>query len=83
MKFPRNLSANELIKSLNRLGYQVTRQSGSHMRLSCLTEKGIHHITVPNHRPIKIGTLNQIIQDIAHHFRESKHEILKKLGFHV
>ncbi|MBX2967390.1 MAG: type II toxin-antitoxin system HicA family toxin [Cyclobacteriaceae bacterium] len=35
MKLPRNISARELIKSLGKIGYEVTRQKGSHIRLSC------------------------------------------------
>lgn len=52
MKLPRNLSAKELIKSLGKLGYEATRQTGSHIRLTT-TENGTHHVTVPNHKPLK------------------------------
>ncbi len=31
MKLPRNVSARELIKSLGKIGYEVTRQKGSHV----------------------------------------------------
>ena len=79
MKLPRNINAQELIKALNKLGYEVTRQTGSHIRLSCFTEKGVHHITVPNHKPIRVGTLNRIIQDISIYFREPKDELIQKL----
>ena len=44
MKIPRNLSANELIKSLEKVGYLPTRQSGSHIRLTT-QQNGQHHIT--------------------------------------
>jgi len=59
-------------------GYVVTMQSGSHIRLT--TElKGEHHITIPNHNPIKIGTLSAILSDIAAHFSKTKDEIIKEI----
>lgn len=62
MKLPRNLGANDLIKVLSRLGYVVIRQTGSHIRLHC--SDPAHAITVPNHRPLRVGTLAAILQDI-------------------
>ncbi len=53
MRLPRSVSAPELIKGLKVLGYEVTRQTGSHIRLST-NQNGQHHITIPNHNPIKI-----------------------------
>lgn len=79
MKIPRDLSGTKLIKSLKKLGYIQTRQTGSHIRLTRVSEEGDHHITVPNHSPLKIGTLNNILQEIATHLNISKEELLKKL----
>ena len=62
MKLPRNLDADALIKAHSRIGYVVVRQTGSHIRLHC--SEPAHAITVPNHRPIRIGTLAAILQDI-------------------
>jgi predicted RNA binding protein YcfA (HicA-like mRNA interferase family) len=62
MKIPRNVSARELIKSLSKIGYEVSRQKGSHIRLTCSFPK-THHVTIPNHDPIKIGTLAAIINE--------------------
>jgi predicted RNA binding protein YcfA (HicA-like mRNA interferase family) len=76
MKLPRDLTGSELAKMLRKLGYQIVRQNGSHIRLTTL-ENGEHHITVPNHNPIKIGTLSSIIADIAEHFERTKEEIWK------
>jgi predicted RNA binding protein YcfA (HicA-like mRNA interferase family) len=58
MKLPRDVSGSDLAKALRRLGYQVTRQTGSHLRLTT-TERGEHHVTIPNHNPLKIGTLSE------------------------
>ncbi len=78
MKMPRDISGGTLIKSLKLYGYSITRQSGSHIRLS--TEKnGQHHITIPNHDPIKIGTLSAILVDIATHFNKTKEDVIVEI----
>jgi predicted RNA binding protein YcfA (HicA-like mRNA interferase family) len=78
MKLPRNLTGLQLVKELESLGYQITRQTGSHIRLTTL-ENGEHHITVPAHNPLKTGTLSAILNDIAQHFNLTRDELLKRL----
>ena len=78
MKLPRDISGASLIKSCEKLGYIVTRQTGSHIRLTT-EQKGQHHITIPNHSPIRIGTLSSILGEIAEHFKTSKEEIINQL----
>jgi len=78
VKIPRDISGQDLIRCLKRLGYIPTRQSGSHIRLTSQM-KGEHHITIPNHNPIKIGTLSAILSDIAVHFSKTKEEIIKEI----
>ncbi len=46
MRLPRDLSGEELANRLRALGYEVTRQTGSHLRLTTQVE-GQHHVTVP------------------------------------
>ena len=46
----------------------------SHIRLTT-TQQGEHHITIPNHDPIRLGTLSSIISDVAIHFKKTKEEI--------
>ncbi len=64
MKLPRNLSASVLIKASSKYQYSVERQKGSHVRLTT-SLKGQHHITIPNHDPLKIATLSSILNDVA------------------
>lgn len=78
MKIPRDISGNELLKALRKLGYEFSRQVGSHIRVTT-QQNGQHHISIPNHNPIKIGTLNNIILDVAAHFKMTKEEIVKIL----
>jgi predicted RNA binding protein YcfA (HicA-like mRNA interferase family) len=75
---PRDLSGMDLAKLLNRFGYVITRQTGSHIRLTT-TFKGLeHHVTIPNHNPLKIGTLNNIINDIASYLGMDKQGLIKE-----
>ncbi len=79
MKLPRDVDASKLITSLKKLGYSKTRQTGSHIRLTKISGDKEHHLTIPDHSPLKIGTLNNILQDIARHLKISKEELLQKL----
>lgn len=78
MKLPRNIGGSELITLLRRFGYEQTRQVGSHIRLTT-NVNGTHQITVPNHNPIRIGTLNSILNDVASHRRVTKEDIINEL----
>ena len=78
MRLPRDLTGQELAKALTKLGYVTDRQTGSHLRLTT-QENGEHHITVPNHSPIKLGTLNAILREIAEHFNLDRDELLSRL----
>lgn len=78
MKLPRVITGKELIAALSDLGYTVTRQSGSHTRLT--TEvNGTHHITVPDHRPLKVGTLSAILRDVAQHHGMERDHLVERL----
>jgi predicted RNA binding protein YcfA (HicA-like mRNA interferase family) len=78
MRIPRDLTGSQLIKGLRIFGYEPTRQSGSHIRLTTTTG-GTHHITIPNHRPLRIGTLASILDEVANHHRITRDELLAKL----
>ena len=64
MKLPRGVSGDQLIRALRRLGYKLARQKGSH---ATLRHEGppIHSITVPKHDSLKIGTLHDILSEVA------------------
>jgi len=78
VKLPRDVSGAQLIKALRFLGYVITRQDGSHVRLTT-PQNGQHHVTVPNHSPVKPGTLNAILKAVALHHHLSVEELLRKL----
>jgi len=78
MKLPRDITGNDLAKALVKLGYHLTRQTGSHLRLTT-SENGDHHITIPSHNPLKIGTLAAILADIENHHKMKREDLLKFL----
>lgn len=78
MKMPRNLSGAQLIKALEYIGYQTTRQTGSHVRLTCPHPKE-HHLTVPLHDPLRIGTLAAILADVAAHHSMTRDALIQRL----
>lgn len=78
MKLPRDITGNDLAKGLLKLGYHVPRQTGSHIRLST-HENGQHHITIPAHNPLKVGTLAAILSDLEAHHKLTREELLKCL----
>ncbi|MFQ6071382.1 MAG: type II toxin-antitoxin system HicA family toxin [Methanosarcinales archaeon] len=59
------VSGEKLIKLLIKLGYEVRRQRGSHVRLRKVTNIGDHNITVPMHKEIAKGTLNDILASVS------------------
>lgn len=79
MRLPRDVSGDELARRLARVGYAVTRQTGSHMRLTRRTDQGEHHLTIPRHPALRVGTLSNILRDVAGHLGLSRDELLDEL----
>ena len=61
MKVP-SLSYNRIIRALQRDGWTVVRQRGSHIRLQKRMGDELLKITVPAHRPVKRSTLSHILR---------------------
>jgi predicted RNA binding protein YcfA (HicA-like mRNA interferase family) len=77
-RLPRDLSGDQLIQALTSLGYQKTRQKGSHARLTTQSN-GEHHVTVPCHDALRVGTLRGILDAIADHFDCTRDDLLEQL----
>ncbi len=58
MKFPRDLDAPQVVRALKRLGFVSVSQSGSHIKM----KSGPKTVIVPNHRPIKVGTMRDVLR---------------------
>lgn len=81
MRIPRDVNGQLLAERLRRHGYSLTRQTGSHMRLSRNFGFEQQHLTIPAHKPLRVGTLRQILRDVATQLGCSIEELLASLDF--
>jgi predicted RNA binding protein YcfA (HicA-like mRNA interferase family) len=79
MKLPRNIDGDELGSLLNRYGYRIDHQTGSHPRLSAVISGKTHDLTIPRHKPLRVGTLHEILKDVAEHQKISRDKIIAEL----
>ena len=79
MKIPRDLSGAQLVKVLCRdWNYRVVHQEGSHIILQ--TDAPTHQrISVSNHNPIRVGTLNSIVRAVSAHKNVERQQLLEAL----
>ena len=79
MRLPRDLNGAELVKRLAKLGCRVTWQTGGHIRLTS-KEADEHHLTVPRHDLLRVGTLAAILDAVAARHRISRADLPRTLG---
>ena len=79
MRLPRDLGGEDLARLLARYGYQVVRQTGSHMRLLSSTKGFEHRITIPRHKPLRVGTLSKILKEVVSYLEIDYQGLLKEL----
>jgi len=58
-KLPRSLSGKTVVKALNKAGFSVKRQKGSHIILR--RDHPFAQVVVPDHKSIDTGTLANIL----------------------
>ncbi|WP_447974929.1 type II toxin-antitoxin system HicA family toxin [Nitrospira sp. Kam-Ns4a] len=64
------VSGQDTIRAFQRLGYEVVRQRGSHVRLRHPHDPGRKPLTVAAHRSLKPGLLRKLIRDAQHEVEE-------------
>ncbi len=79
MRLPRDVSGTELARRLATVGYEPTRQTGSHIRLTRRTPEGCHHVTIPCHTALRVGTLSAILRDVATHLGMKREQLLRTI----
>jgi predicted RNA binding protein YcfA (HicA-like mRNA interferase family) len=79
MKLPRDMGGEELAALLGRYGYKITRQTGSHMQLTSTSKGFEHHITIPRHKPLRVGTLSSIVNEIADYLEIERQKLVEEL----
>jgi predicted RNA binding protein YcfA (HicA-like mRNA interferase family) len=79
VKLPRDLSGGDLAVLLRRYGYQVTRQTGSHLRPTSTLKGREHHLTVPSHKTLKLGTLSAILSEASRYLRIDRERLADQM----
>ena len=79
MKLPRDIGGRDLADLLSKYGYEINRQTGSHLRLRSAAGEGVHNLTTPIHRPLKVGTLSAVLSDVAQYLGMDKQEVIRQL----
>ena len=78
MRLPRDLSGRDLTVRLERVfSYQRIHQVGSHIVLQ--TKMPHHRIAIPDHKVLRIGTLNAILRAIGDAQGFTKEEVFERL----
>ena len=79
MRLPRDVSGNDLASLLQRYDYHITPQTGSHLRLTSNFTGQQHHVTIPAHDVLKVGTLSAILDDISRYLTIEKGRLASEL----
>jgi predicted RNA binding protein YcfA (HicA-like mRNA interferase family) len=79
LKLPRDLSGDELASLLRRYGYETTRQTGSHLRLSSRFKGVEHHVTIPRHASLRVGTLAALLSEVARYLELDRERLAREL----
>ncbi|MCJ7665140.1 MAG: type II toxin-antitoxin system HicA family toxin [Actinobacteria bacterium] len=80
MKIPRDISSDNIIQLLKKYDYKITRQTGSHIRLTPNLKGTEHNITILRHKDLKVGTISSILSDISKYLEIDKEILIKNLS---
>jgi predicted RNA binding protein YcfA (HicA-like mRNA interferase family) len=61
------------------LGYSIVRRKGSHVHLRKMTASGQHTTTVPDHKIVAKGTLNDVISAVSVRNGIPKQDLMRRL----
>ncbi len=79
MKLPRDLAGVDLARALcKHFGYRQVNQEGSHIILQVETPRH-QRLAVPDHHPLRLGTLNSILRAVAAALGVEREDILRRL----
>jgi predicted RNA binding protein YcfA (HicA-like mRNA interferase family) len=78
MRLPRDLSGRDLVVRLEGVfSYRKIHQVGSHVVLQSHTPR--HRIAIPDHKFLRIGTLNAILKAVGEAQGITKEEVIERL----
>lgn len=79
MKLPRDLNGRQLVQALCRdWRYRQVHQLGSHIIIETDTPQH-QRLSVPDHHPLRLGTLSAILRAVAAHKNVKREEVLASL----
>jgi predicted RNA binding protein YcfA (HicA-like mRNA interferase family) len=78
VRLPCDLSGRDFARAPRRYGYAVTRETGSHPRLTT-QQGGEHHVTIPDHATLRVGTFASIVADVAAHLKIERRALTAEL----
>jgi predicted RNA binding protein YcfA (HicA-like mRNA interferase family) len=79
LRLPRGLSGAELARLFHRYGYEVSKQTGSHLRLTSTMMGTEHHVTIPAHKDLRLGTLASILSEVAAYLKKDRETLADEL----
>jgi len=79
LKLPRDVSGEDLTRVLRRFGYEITRQTGSHISVASKLKGTEHHVTIPAHKQLRVGTLAQVLADVASYLELTREQLVEEL----
>jgi predicted RNA binding protein YcfA (HicA-like mRNA interferase family) len=80
LKLPHDVPGIELASLLRRHGYEITRQTGSHLRLTSMAKGIEHHMTIPRRGHLRVGTLNAILGGVASYLEMERAMLVRELS---
>jgi predicted RNA binding protein YcfA (HicA-like mRNA interferase family) len=57
------ISGNQAIKSFEKIGYQIIRQRGSHVRMRHKSDSNKQPLTIPRHKTLGKGLVRKLLRD--------------------
>ena len=76
------ISGREAIRAFQKIGYEVVRQRGSHIRIRDRTNPSHKPLSIPDHKELKPGLLRKLLRDanlnveeFPHLLKESKENV--------
>jgi predicted RNA binding protein YcfA (HicA-like mRNA interferase family) len=79
MKLPWDVNGDTLARLLHRYGYTIDHQTGSHRRLSADIDGRHHDLTIPLHKPLRVGTLHTILKEVARYQKKDPDQVIREL----
>jgi predicted RNA binding protein YcfA (HicA-like mRNA interferase family) len=79
MRLPRDIGSQDLARRLGQYGYSISRQTGSHLKLTSNHNGREHQVTFTTGYPFRMATLNNILVEVAAYLAIEKDALVAAL----